>query len=181
MNTSSGVAGVPAPLTITQSDASSSFSLVFTVDAIEQVLISGTASLDLQSNLATPDSLSQSSGDGAQTVSLTGPGVDFEASIPALNVSFGSDCLFSEPGCQSMQTIPIDSVLTLAPGQYTLLVSTDASVGWQSEAIGGMSDSSSLSLLVAFPGATIPEPAMLPVLLLLLAGLVWRRRASGNA
>jgi hypothetical protein len=87
MNAASTLIGIDMPGNSAESSASSSFSLAFTVDALTQVLISGTASINLQSNLATPLG-NGGIGRGRQSVSLTGPGVDFEPSIPVLDESF---------------------------------------------------------------------------------------------
>jgi|ERR1035438_1857424 hypothetical protein len=176
MQTASTVSGVPQP-SIGQSDASSKFSLVFTVDALSKVQIGGTASLNFDSGLI--EEFGSPGFGGTQSVTLLGPGVNFAPSTPGLSGGFGSNCFLPPIGgpCDSGQTVPISSTLTLAPGQYTLEVSTDAGLSDEGDALGEISGSSDLSLVVAFPGATVPEPLMVPVLLLLLAGLVQYRRA----
>ena|ERR1035438_1455045 len=138
MQTDSTVSGIPQPST-GQSDASSKFSLVFTLDALTKVQIGGTASLNFGSGLI--EEFGSPEFGGTQFVTLIGPGVNFEPSIPGLAGNFSSDCFLPPIGgpCVFTQTVPIGSTLSLAPGQYTLEVSTDAGFSDEGEAIGDMS------------------------------------------
>ena len=177
MDTSSNLKGVGVPA-IVVSDASSGFSFQFTVDALSQVHIFGAASLDSSSQLANASAFPPHF-DGTQSVALTGPGVNFDPSIPALNGIFSKSCFPPPSGiCQFTQMVPIDSTFTLAAGQYALDVNTDGLINYQGQGVGSMSGSSDLSLTADF--REIPEPSLGPFLLLSVAAVIWRQRTCAR-
>jgi hypothetical protein len=150
---------------------SSSFSLNFTLTSASTVHIFGSATLSGESCSGGDCGNLGATGSGSQSIGLTGPGVNFEPSIPDFN--------WSPPPSQS-QTIPIDATFILMPGIYALTATSSAEF-MASQIAGTYTTSFDMSLTADFT-PTVPEPpTAVPALLGVVAAIGWRIRLRVRA